>query len=254
MCLEQFGVTAADIPAGLACVLQGTCPEVKSNMQGTSADSMKRVLESVLSRHEAAVLRFLAARTPNRVNSDHLTVLGFLGMTAAGLLYYAVNWNSWALVAVNGAILLNWLGDSLDGTLARFRNRQRPRYGYYVDHVIDSVGATILFAGLGLSPLMSIEVAVVFLIAYLLVAINSYLAASTVGEFRISFFQFGPTELRLLMILGNLVAIAKPTVNLFGHTILLFDVGYGIGALGMLLTLLVAFVRNLNSLRRLEPL
>ncbi|GAB4108273.1 MAG: hypothetical protein Kow001_04620 [Acidobacteriota bacterium] len=218
------------------------------------SNAMDRILESTLSRLEGRALRRLAGSMPPWVSSDHLTILGVIGMVSAGILYACTNWTMWALWGVNAAIIVNWFGDSLDGTLARYRNRQRPRYGYYVDHMVDSLGATLLFLGLGLSPLMSMEVAVAALLAYLLLAINSYLAASTVGEFRLTFFALGPTELRILMMVGNLVVLAKPSVTILGHRFLFFDVGYAIGGISMLLTLIVGFTHNLRKLRTMEPL
>ena len=119
-----------------------------------------RVLESILSVPERHALRWLAAHMPSRVNSDHLTVLGLLSMLGAGLAYIAARWNPWALLTVCVFLALNWFGDSLDGTLARVRNCQRPRYGFYVDHVTDSLGATALFGGLALSGYMSAAVAI----------------------------------------------------------------------------------------------
>src|SRR5207248_10171672 len=97
---------------------------------------------------------------------DHLTILGFLGMAAAGFSYYLSRSHPWAIAAAVGALGANWFGDSLDGTLARVRNRQRPRYGFYVDHIVDTFGALFLVAGLGLSGRMNLGVAAAVLIAY----------------------------------------------------------------------------------------
>src|SRR5438309_7413374 len=128
---------------------------------------------SILAPLERAALRGLARRMPAWVNSDHLSVLGLLGMIAAGAGYAASKYNPLMLHLVNVFIFLNWFGDSLDGTLARFRDRQRPRYGFYVDHIIDTFGALFLLFGMWLSGYMSERVAAAVLISYFMLAINS---------------------------------------------------------------------------------
>ena len=124
--------------------------------------------------------------------------------------------NRYALLGVIACLALNWLGDSLDGTLARVRQRQRPRYGFYVDHMVDSFGALALMGGLALSGYMHPWIAIGLLIAFLMLSIQSYLATHALGEFRISFWRFGPTELRILLAVGNLALFWKPVVHLFG--------------------------------------
>jgi phosphatidylglycerophosphate synthase len=155
---------------------------------------------------------------------------------------------------VNGMILLNWAGDSLDGTLARVRNRQRPRYGFYVDHVIDAVSAVLLLGGLALSGYMSAAVAVGLLVAFLLLAVESYLATYTLGTFRLSHGLFSPTELRLLLMIGNVALFARTEATILGGRYLLFDVGGVIGVAGMLLLFAWAAIRNTATLYRQERL
>jgi phosphatidylglycerophosphate synthase len=149
-------------------------------------------------------------------------------------------------------LLANWFGDSLDGTLARVRNRQRPRYGFYVDHIIDTFGALFLFGGLALSGYMSVTVALLTLAVYLMLAINSYLAAYTIGTFSISFGKFSPTELRLLLVAGNITLFSHPRPKIFGHKFLLFDIGGAVAIGLMLLVLLVATAQNTARLYRSE--
>ena len=133
----------------------------------------RRLQNSLLSHAEKKALLWLAARTPAAINSDHLTALGLLGMLGAGLCYFAARWHSYGLLGACLCLAINWLGDSLDGTLARFRNRQRPRYGFYVDHVVDALCVLFLFGGLGLSGLMSWPIAIGLLIAYLLLMVEA---------------------------------------------------------------------------------
>lgn len=213
-----------------------------------------RVLESILAPAERRTLRWLAAHMPDWVNSDHLTVLGFVSMILAGAAYAAARWTPMALLVVCVFLALNWFGDSLDGTLARFRDRQRPRYGFYVDHVVDAVGALFLLGGLGLSGYMHPWIAMGLLIAYLLLAIESYLASYTIGEFRLTHFLLGPTELRVLLAVGNLYLLYKPVVQLAGHSFRLFDIGGVIGIAGMAFIFLRAALRNTMRLYHEETL
>ena len=164
---------------------------------------------SILTPLEKLTLRWLAERMPPWVNSDHLTLLGFAGMILTGVSYYLAQFNRWFLLAGIVCLAVNWFGDSLDGTLARLRNRQRPRYGFYVDHIVDAFGIACLLAGLGLSGYMSPNVAMGFLIAYFLVNIEIYLATYTLGVFKLSYGVMGPTEMRVIVCIGNLVLLTK---------------------------------------------
>jgi archaetidylinositol phosphate synthase len=212
----------------------------------------KRQLSGVLARAESKVLLWMARHTPAWVNSDHLTLLGFFAMIGAGLCYSLSGKESLYLHAVNACLVLNWVGDSLDGTLARFRNRLRPRYGFYVDHIIDTLGTLFLVGGLAFSGYMSERVALFLLIAYYMLSINVYLTAYSLGTFKISFGAFSPTELRILLIVGNLFLFYTPKVQVLGQFYLLFDVGGTIGILGMILILVVTTVTNTVKLYRIE--
>jgi archaetidylinositol phosphate synthase len=214
----------------------------------------KRTQQSFLAAAEKKTLLWLAARTPSWINSDHLTVLGLGAMAAAGAGYWWSRTNRAGLILVIVCLAVNWLGDSLDGTLARFRNCPRPRYGFYVDHIVDAFSALFLLGGLALSGYMSPWVALGLLIAYLMLAIEVYLATYTLGDFKISYFKMGPTELRLLLSIGNLALLWKSMVHLAGRSYKLFDVGGTIGISGMMLVLLISIVQNTVRLYRREPL
>src|SRR3954470_18338040 len=207
-----------------------------------------RVQESFLARAEKSALLWLAARMPSWVNSDHLTLLGLLALVAAGATYWLARWNRYWLLGGIVFLALNWFGDSLDGTLARFRNRQRPRYGFYVDHVVDAIGTFFLLGGMALSGIMSAPLTIGLLIAYLLLMIEVTLATYTIGVFQISFFKMSPTELRIALSIGNLFALANPIGHLFGRTFLLFDVGGVVGIVGMTFILLLSVVKNTRTL------
>jgi archaetidylinositol phosphate synthase len=209
---------------------------------------------SLLAAVEKKTLIWLAHRMPRWVNSDHLTLLGFVAMFAAGLCYWAARWDRRALIGVILALAVNWFGDSLDGTLARVRNRLRPRYGFYVDHVTDAIGTFFLIGGLGLSGYMSLDIALGLLIAYFLLSIEVYLTTYTIGIFHLSFWSFGPTELRLLLCIGNVALFYRPQVVLLGHKLLLFDIGGVVGIAGMALMMLWAAVRHTRQLYQAERL
>ena len=213
-----------------------------------------RVQSSVLARIEKRTLIWLAERLPRSVNSDHLTVLGLSAMAVAGAAFWASHWFAAAPFVVIVALAVNWFGDSLDGTVARVRNQQRPMYGFYVDHVIDVVGAFFLFGGLGLSPFMSPIVALTLLVAYLMVSAELYLATHACGVFRLDMLKIGPTELRILLAVGILYAVYKPVVQIGGAEHLLFDVGGVVATVGMFGALIGSTVRNTMALYRAEPI
>jgi phosphatidylglycerophosphate synthase len=207
---------------------------------------------SVLAPLERVVLPGLARRMPGWVNSDHLSVLGFVGMLMAGVCYVVSRQNPLLLHLVNVFIFLNWFGDSLDGTLARYRDRQRPRYGFYVDHILDTFGALFLLFGMAVSGYMSERVAAAVLIVYFMLAINSYLAAYSIGVFKLSQWKLGPTELRLILMIGNVFLIYRPRV--YHRRYLLFDVGGVIATIGMALMLVVLSIQHTHTLYKLERL
>jgi phosphatidylglycerophosphate synthase len=223
-------------------------------MSSKSIEKHKRVQESLLAPLERRALQWFAKRMPGFINSDHLTVLGLAAMALAGGFYYLAKWDPWYLHLVNVAIILNWFGDSLDGTLARVRNKLRPKYGYYVDHILDNFGVLFVVVGLSLSGFMSEKVAFPFLIIYFLLNINIYLATSSLGVFQISFNKMGPTELRIALMIGNLVLLSKPVVHLFGQPFLLFDIG-GVVAIGILsIITIVSTLKNTRTLYCMERL
>ncbi len=211
--------------------------------------------KSLLAAAEKRVLVWMAERIPRAVNADHLTAIGVLGTLGAGLAFAAAAWWSLALVAVPACLAVNWFGDSLDGTVARVRQQQRPRYGFYVDHAVDLANAVCLFTGMACSGLMRPSLALGVLAAYLLVCGESFLATHAVGVFRISFSGMGPTELRILLAVGALAAVNRPFVTLFGiGPFALFDVGASIAIGGMLGAFVISAIRNGRQLYLAEPL
>jgi phosphatidylglycerophosphate synthase len=223
-------------------------------METNGFQHAKRIQQSLLAGPEKRALVWMAERMPSFVNSDHLTVAGLLAMLGAGVSYWLSGQDKAWLWMVNGMILLNWFGDSLDGTLARVRNRQRPRYGFYVDHVIDAVSAVFLLGGLALSGYMSATVAIGLLVAFLLLSVETYLATYALATFQLSHGLFSPTELRLLLVIGNLALFWRTEVTFLGVRHLLFDVGGVIGFAGMLALFAGAAIRNTATLYQEERL
>jgi archaetidylinositol phosphate synthase len=220
--------------------------------RNTDFQQATRVHGSFLAAAEKRALIWMAERMPRWVNSDHLTLLGFAGQVATGICYALAGRDRRMLLAAIFCLLLNWFGDSLDGTLARVRQQQRPRYGFYVDHMIDSIGAVAMMGGLALSGYMHPLIAIGLLIAFLLLSVQSYLATYTLGEFHLSMWHFGPTELRVLLIIGNLALFRWARVIHGRYR--LFDIGGAIGFVGMLLMLIVATAKNTARLYREEKI
>lgn len=213
-----------------------------------------RVHGSLLAAAEKRLLIWIAGRLPERINSDHLTALGAAAMLGAGAAYALAPLWSPAFAVVVLLLAVNWFGDSLDGTLARVRHRERPRYGFYVDHVLDAAGILFLVAGLIAGGFLSTPAGAAFLVAYYLLMIEIALATHAVGTFRISYWKLGPTELRILLAVGTLQLMRSPWATLGGHPVLIFDIGAWAGAAVLVVTFAATAIRHGRALYRLEPL
>ena len=232
-------------------------PEVQLRLEGTRLAVFQeaiRVQHNVVAKSEKKILNWLAARIPPTVNSDHLTALGALGMLLAGAAYAFASYSRYGLLFACVFLVMNWFGDSLDGTLARYRNRQRPRYGFYVDHVIDCFGVTALLAGLGVSGFMQPMLAPWLVIAYLLLIAEIFLATYALGKFEMSYVGLGPTELRILLCIGNVYVFFQPSAHPFGLPLSLFDFGAVAGAIGMVAIALLSAIKHGRILFEAEGL
>jgi archaetidylinositol phosphate synthase len=212
----------------------------------------ERTSEFIFAPFERRVLPWLAARLPQWVLPDHLTLLGLVASTMIALAYMLSNRNPLWLWGVSSALIVQWFGDSLDGNLARYRKIQRPRYGYYLDHLTDALAIGL---GLGLSPYMLLSVGLAVVTAYLVLSINVYLETYVFNEFSFSYGRLGPTEVRVLLILLNTAAflVGPGQFTLWGVGMTAFDVVGAIIAVGMLLLLLGRASGNLRKLAALEP-
>jgi len=208
----------------------------------------------VLAAVEKRALVWMATRMPRPINSDHLTMLAAAAMVATGAGFWLGPMSAWGVAVVVAGLVVNWFGDSLDGTLARVRNQQRPRYGYYVDHVLDSAGMLLLFGGMALGGYLSPLIALTALVAYYFLCIEVYLATHALGTFRMSFWSIGPTELRIVIAAAAVaVHLVEPHVVLFGSALQPFDLGAIVGAAGLLLAAIRSAVVNTRALYRAEP-
>ena len=238
-------------PMALAGEPTGTA---SASEQQPAFKNAARVQESLTAQLERKLLRWLAEHMPPFINSDHLTLLGLLSMFLAGTCYALARWYQIGLVLATLWIAVNWFGDSLDGTLARVRNRQRPRYGFYVDHIIDAFGAFFLMSGLALSGYADPRIAIGMLVAFLLLSIELHLATYTLGIFQLSFWKFGPTEVRVLLAIGNTTLLFHPTVRVLGASYRLFDVGGLVAITGMAIMLVTATIGHTIKLYQEEKL
>jgi len=212
---------------------------------------MVREHNSVLAASEKRLLIRMAGSLPAWVNSDHLTFTGAAAMLGIGACFWAGGGALWLVIPL---LALNWFGDSLDGTLARVRKQERPRYGYYVDHVLDAVGFACLFGGLMLGGHMSISLGLGFLAVYYLLVAEISMATHARGTFKMAFMKVGPTELRILLAAGTIQLMRSSFVSILGEPWLLFDLGGAVAIGGLLLAFTVAALRNGIALYREERL
>jgi archaetidylinositol phosphate synthase len=209
---------------------------------------------SLLASGEKRLLIAIARSLPRWITSDQLTLLGLLALLAAGAAFANIPSTRRAVVLFVLALAANWFGDSLDGTLARVRCQPRPRYGYYVDHVIDLVGVVALVSGMAASGLMTVSVALAVMAAYGLVSAETFLATHAVGVFRLSFAGIGPTELRMLLAVGAVAVARDPWAEVAGRRMLLLDISGLITTAGLGVVFVASAVRNARALYLAEPL
>lgn len=214
--------------------------------------SSERVQASVVARVEKRALVRMAERLPRWVSPDLLTFIGLAGLAGAGLCYYLSGRHFGYLIAASAGLVVNWFGDSLDGTLARVRNMQRPKYGYYLDHLVDAFGTALMLLGMAYSGLVTPILGIVVLVLYLIMSINVYLATQTVGQFKISFLRFSPTEGRIVLIVLNTVLIFVKQVTIRSRRVHLLDPIAAIVSVVLLVLILRSALRNLTALDRAE--
>src|SRR6058998_3802098 len=212
-------------------------------------------MKFLLADFERPVLVWLAQRIPRRIRSNHLTGLGVIGATGTGIAYALTHYAHAWLWAASLMLVVNWLGDSLDGTLARVRGTQRPKYGYYLDHVVDAYSTAVIGLGLGLSPYVYLALALGIVVVYLALSINVYLESSVFGVFKISYGRIGPTEVRLVLVMLNTMLAVAALLQIKGPVAIRVVANWTLAILltGMVVLFVGRFARNLYRLAKLEP-
>ena len=221
-----------------------------------------RIQTSILNPYEKKILVYLAGKMPAWVTSDMLTFVGFLGALIVATGYALSNLNlSWLWLASFG-FLVNWFGDSLDGSLARVRGTQRKTYGFFIDHNVDVINETIMFIGVGMSPLVNLTFMMGLLVSYLMLSVYVYIDCHLKGEMRLTYGGLGPTEFRLLAVIVNTLYICFPVLNQWKRHIVLFHNEFNFGildgivvvvALIIFLFYLVGFLRDIKYFARIDP-
>lgn len=216
----------------------------------------KREMAFLLAAPERRLLCWMAERMPAWVQSDHMTILGVIGSIGIAVGYALTELSSGWLWLVSGMLVVNWVGDSLDGTMARIRHKERPKYGYYLDHAVDALTTVLIGVGIGLSPYVSLELGLAVVVLYLLLSINVYLEAVVFGVFHLAYGKFGPTEMRILLIIANTVLFFAPAVA--GATPALIErianIVIAVAVALMAVFLLTRFFISLRKLARMDPL
>ncbi len=218
-------------------------------------ETAKREMTFLLANAELRLLRAIAATLPDRVRPNHLSGVGIMGAVGAGAAYALsaidVRW----LWAASLMLVVNWFGDSLDGTLARVRVTERPRYGYYLDHIIDAFNTAAVGVGIGLSPFVEIELALMLVVVYLMLSVNVYLESTVFGVFKMAYGKIGPTEGRILLVIANAALIGASAWGIQQTVWGAWVTNAAASVLGatMLVVLAIRFGKNLHRLAILEP-
>lgn len=214
-----------------------------------------RINDILLGPLERPALAWLCEHMPRWVTPDHLTVLGVLASVMIGISYWLTNFDRNYLWLANLGFVLNWFGDSLDGNLARYRKIERPKYGYFVDHTVDAITTACICIGIGASPYVGLVYALFDLCAYLTMSILVYVKTNVTGVFKISYGKFGPTEMRVIIMLANAVFYfgTNPPVSLGGYSMRLYDMIAAIVAILIFLYFLIFAAKQAIELARQEP-
>jgi len=212
----------------------------------TDKRSHTRINDILFGPLERPALKWLAAHMPTWVNPDILTIFGVFGALLIFISYWLTRFNHHFLWLANLGFIINWFGDSLDGTLARYRNKQRPKFGYFIDHTTDSFSEFLIIIGLGLSPYMRFDIASLILLGYFLMSIYVYVSIYVSGLFKISYGKFGPTEMRVLAMILNIVVyfVGKPMIKFTFGEVCVYDIAGGLVATVLIMIYIVSTLRD----------
>ncbi|MCD6200481.1 MAG: CDP-alcohol phosphatidyltransferase family protein [Bacteroidales bacterium] len=215
-----------------------------------------RITESFLRGIEKKLLNFFVRVLPVEITPDHLTGIGIVGSFMVALGYYLCSYGYGFLWLASLGFLVNWFGDSLDGSLARFRKIERPIYGFFVDHNVDSISILVIGLGLGLSPFMHMTVALLIIIGYFMLAISTYINSYLRGIFKITYSKIGPTEVRFFAILGNTALFfihRNPVIRIFSFHVTFFDLLGIFIAILLIFGYFLFFFKDLKAIKKLDP-
>lgn len=220
-------------------------------------ENAERIQTSILNKLEKKTLVWLAERQPGWVTSDHLTYLGVAAAVLYAMFCWLANFNLNYFWASSFCLILNWYGDSLDGTLARVRQTQRPKYGFFIDHSLDALTTCLFCIGLGLSPLMRMDIALFIMGGYLCMSIYTYISTIILGQFRLTYASLGPTEMRLILIAVCILYIYNPwpevNVNIFSQEWSVYDCTGALVAAALFLIYIVSLIKDLRFLAKIDP-
>lgn len=221
-----------------------------------------RIQTSILNKYEKKALVWMAERMPSWVNSDMLTFVGFLGACVMATGYALSNVNLMWLWLSNLGLFINWFGDSMDGSLARVRGIQRKTYGFFIDHNVDVINETIMFIGVGASPLVNMSFAMLALVAYFMLSVYVYIDCHLKGEMRLTYGGLGPTEFRLLLVIVNTLFMYIPWFSEWKRPVTLFHNDFMVGifdyitvaaALLLIFFYLISFFRDIKYFAKIDP-
>lgn len=221
-----------------------------------------RIQTSILNKYEKKALVWMAERMPSWVNSDMLTFVGFLGACVMATGYALSNVNLMWLWLSNLGLFINWFGDSMDGSLARVRGTQRKTYGFFIDHNVDVINETIMFIGVGASPLVNMSFAMLALVAYFMLSVYVYIDCHLKGEMRLTYGGLGPTEFRLLLVIVNTLFMYIPWFSEWKRPVTLFHNDFMVGifdyitvaaALLLIFFYLISFFRDIKYFAKIDP-
>ncbi len=221
-------------------------------------ESSERIQTSILSRGEKKLLVWLAQKQPRWVTSDFLTFVGVAGAVLATVGGLLSRIDAEYLWITSFGLAVNWYGDSLDGTLARIRDTQRPVYGFFIDHTLDALATCFVCVGLGLSPMIRLDVALLMLAGYLCLSIYTYVCTIIINEFRLTYGKLGPTEVRILLVVIVTLYMYTPWAtihyNICGEDWGVFDIIGGAVATVLFLLYVIQFIRDRRDLDLKDPL
>jgi archaetidylinositol phosphate synthase len=217
-------------------------------------EKQERVHEMLLGPLERPTLQWLSAHLPAWMTPDVLTLIGIFGSVLTFASYWATKVDKNFLWLASLGFVINWFGDSLDGTVARYRKIERPKYGYFIDHTVDSFSMLLVFTGLGLSPYVRLDIACLALVGYLMMSILTYVEAYVSGKFQLSYAKVGPTEMRLIAIIASILIyfLENPSIDLSFVSLTVFDLIVAVIAALLFIVFLTTTMRKALYWREID--